>query len=786
MTVTTETVTAGPYIGNGTSATFSFGFRVDDASELLVFKYTTSTGASLQLIEGSDFTISGLGVDTGGSITLTAGVLPSGYTLQMRSNYPRTQTTSFQSQGGFFPITHTEAMDRLARQIQQLQYEVGRMATAPADPAEKVDVVAGDVEADSLVLAGVPVAPETLVGTATDEQMKAGTPGVVPDAEQVRKNHVATVNTWSDLETTFEPAFDGQLAYVASRLDLPAPMASKGGGMFYADFSDITTASNGVTVAVTTGGKRIKRKIESGALSSEWAGVHPTQTAAFNLAALKSVVASANEGDEIIIPAADTFYSVDTSGGLSDAVDVNKKLKITINGDLKATFSAVQANPPFIFNVTADDVTFCGSGTLIGDGAIDSTNTGNQNTFTGLIRASGDRFECSGLSFRDYPKTAVALVGSTGSKVHKCKFFGGSSDTSAGLYTGIYLYSGGSHKIYNNEFLPNGSGGSNTQCIFGDASHNLKVYSNDCKESLRNFFYCYTDNSRIFDNTVINVSGSGNAIRINGSDNDVHDNYIKGTEGGVTIYDGSGNHVHHNQIIDTTDIGINIGILYAPAATHDRTVIDYNTIKSSVGTVRFAIRVGGASVDSSDIDVSHNTIDGFPTVDASYGAVSIGFGSGVYRNVSVEHNPMKNVGIGVFLNTVESSCVHRNMIDGSTYPMREIAGAKNEYSANKCRNATNIGILGLSASSYGVGNSYNDSAIVGWTAMTAATNVTPVNIGGVASNAIITLIPRNSFAAQYVGTTGMPRTSISGGNFSIVSPSGNFAGTEEFSYRIDQ
>lgn len=96
-----------------------------------------------------------------------------------------------------------------------------------------------------------------LVEVATEAEALAGTPGVLPTAEQVRKSHVATVNTWSDLETTFEPSFDGQqielLGYSAKGI---------GGGMFYADFSDTTTASDGGTVAVTAGGKRIKRKFD--------------------------------------------------------------------------------------------------------------------------------------------------------------------------------------------------------------------------------------------------------------------------------------------------------------------------------------------------------------------------------------------------------------------------------------------------------------------------------------------------------------------------------------------
>lgn len=85
------------------------------------------------------------------------------------------------------------------------------------------------------------------------------------------RDWVASVNTWADLETSFEPAFDGQIVCMASRLNLPVPRSSTGGGMFYADFSDTTTPSDGGVVAVTAGGKRLKRIID-GSVTPEMFG----------------------------------------------------------------------------------------------------------------------------------------------------------------------------------------------------------------------------------------------------------------------------------------------------------------------------------------------------------------------------------------------------------------------------------------------------------------------------------------------------------------------------------
>lgn len=88
---------------------------------------------------------------------------------------------------------------------------------------------------------------------ATDAQAKAGTAGVLPDAEQVRLNHIAQVATIADL-SDLEPAFDGQQVEL-----LGHSVAGIGGGVFYSDYSSVATDDNGVTI-VTAGGKRWLRK----------------------------------------------------------------------------------------------------------------------------------------------------------------------------------------------------------------------------------------------------------------------------------------------------------------------------------------------------------------------------------------------------------------------------------------------------------------------------------------------------------------------------------------------
>lgn len=131
MTVTSTKITAGPYIGNGIADTFSYGFGIDDKSEIRVFE-TDDAGTRTELTVDTDFTVNDIG-ESSGTVTRNAGPLPSGYKWFMRSNYKETQEVEFESQGAFYPDIHEKAFDKNTRIVQQLtesQYRSLRMNDA--------------------------------------------------------------------------------------------------------------------------------------------------------------------------------------------------------------------------------------------------------------------------------------------------------------------------------------------------------------------------------------------------------------------------------------------------------------------------------------------------------------------------------------------------------------------------------------------------------------------------------------------------------------------------------
>ena len=138
MTISSSTRKAGPFTGNGTTATYPFAFKIFQASDLLVVR-TTPAGVESELTLTTDYTVS-LNADQnsspGGSITLVAGNLANDYLLTMTSQVPYTQTTDLTNQGGFYPQVITNALDKLTIEIQQLALDASRSVKVDLSSSE--------------------------------------------------------------------------------------------------------------------------------------------------------------------------------------------------------------------------------------------------------------------------------------------------------------------------------------------------------------------------------------------------------------------------------------------------------------------------------------------------------------------------------------------------------------------------------------------------------------------------------------------------------------------------
>lgn len=172
-------------------------------------------------------------------------------------------------------------------------------------------------------------------------------------------------------------------------------------------------------------------------------GMLPTADAATNLGALKDAIAATSVGETLII--SEGNYTIDVTGGLSNAAVINKRITLQLDGVLAANAFAVQANPYYIVKITADGVVFSGHGTFAGNGTVDATNAGDVTTHPGLIYITGDDFVFgSELTVAVPPKVGIALVDCQRARIGGT--WKGGMPTHAGTaYFGVLTTGGGGH-----------------------------------------------------------------------------------------------------------------------------------------------------------------------------------------------------------------------------------------------------------------------------------------------------------------------------------------------------
>lgn len=128
--VVTTTAPRNDYTGTGATATYSYTFRIFDATDLLVIQ-TDASGNVGTLTYPGGYTVTGVNKAAGGTITLTAGVLGSGEQLTIKFNRTPRQSTDLRNQGSFLPETHESKFDELTRYIQALEEKVSRSLKQP-------------------------------------------------------------------------------------------------------------------------------------------------------------------------------------------------------------------------------------------------------------------------------------------------------------------------------------------------------------------------------------------------------------------------------------------------------------------------------------------------------------------------------------------------------------------------------------------------------------------------------------------------------------------------------
>lgn len=177
MTISTLSISTGPYTGTNSTDTYAYDFKIQLASEIVVVE-TDLNSVSITLVEGTNFSVTGVGNGSGGNVVRTAGNLPTGFTWLISRTTALTQTADFPGQGAFTPLSHENAFDKATATLQELDSKsIPLTAALRADKMFSFDslgVAEANIDADavrasvaSALSAGVAMTVDAFTGDGT-------------------------------------------------------------------------------------------------------------------------------------------------------------------------------------------------------------------------------------------------------------------------------------------------------------------------------------------------------------------------------------------------------------------------------------------------------------------------------------------------------------------------------------------------------------------------------------------------------------------------------------------
>lgn len=375
MTISSTNRKAGPYIGNGTAATFAFSFKVFQASDLEVVKLTVSTSTETTLALTTDYTVT-LNADqnsnAGGSITLVAGALAAGYNLVITSDIANLQQTDLTNQGGFYPEVITQALDRATIQIQQLQEGLNRAAQLPitstadadalvadiiriADSADNIDTVATNISSVNTVATNISNV-NTVAGNNANVTTVAGNNANVTTVAGISANvtTVATnISSVNSAASNMAAIIDAPTQAASAAASAAAAAASAASGMY----SAVQDKSANYTVVSGDAGDLLRVTTTSGPITITL-----------------PLISSVSDGFKVAV----VKWTAD-----SNAVTIARSGSDTINGATSASIGAQYTQTMFVADYETNQWFAATSGLGSTNVVIDAFNgTGSQTAFT--------------------------------------------------------------------------------------------------------------------------------------------------------------------------------------------------------------------------------------------------------------------------------------------------------------------------------------------------------------------------------------------------------------------
>lgn len=240
------------YTGNGVTTVFAYQFRLLDAGDLSVFL----DGA---LVPPSSYTVSGIGVQSGGNVTFTTTPPESGADVLLSRVIPLSRDTDYQTNGDLREAVLDRDFDRIWMVLQQMGSYFSGTLRAPYP--EQIPEIPSAAERSgkflSFDLSGNPVVSlptsDSATGLRNDLQLEDG------------YSLIGGFTSYSQLRAYIGSADRVQIVTAAPAI---GPTGIEG---VFVSTTDITSADNGGTIIVDTSGRRWKR-LFAGGVRAQWFG----------------------------------------------------------------------------------------------------------------------------------------------------------------------------------------------------------------------------------------------------------------------------------------------------------------------------------------------------------------------------------------------------------------------------------------------------------------------------------------------------------------------------------
>lgn len=135
---------SGPYTATAGQTVFDYDFPVLDADDLGVYQLPNGGTTETRLTRGTDYTVTGVGLEAGGTIVLTAGRAAGDRISIVGERTPR-RATDFNEAGAFTAAALNLELDALTVVLQEAAAKAGRtlrLADGDADADLRLPVLA--------------------------------------------------------------------------------------------------------------------------------------------------------------------------------------------------------------------------------------------------------------------------------------------------------------------------------------------------------------------------------------------------------------------------------------------------------------------------------------------------------------------------------------------------------------------------------------------------------------------------------------------------------------------